>query len=170
MTLSGETKRRGAPRNDRASFMRRVDASGGSEACHRWTGPVDRDGYGHIRWCGPKKLVHRVAFFLEHGRWPEPCALHTCDNPSCVNPRHLVEGTQPENIADMDAKGRRRNIGAAPGELHHNARLTEQKVRDIRASAALCRVTHAELAARYGVSRTNITLLLNRKTWAHVSP
>jgi len=79
--------------------------------CHLWTGSTDGDGYGQIglgaRGEGLEKAP-RVAFFLEHGRWPEPCALHKCDNPPCVRPDHLFEGTKADNMRDMANKGRSR--------------------------------------------------------------
>lgn len=53
---------------------------------------------------------------------------HTCDNPRCINPRHLVIGTAADNSADMVHRGR-----SLKGTRHHKARLDEQKVADIRA-------------------------------------
>jgi len=76
--------------------------------CHIWTGA--RQGkYGAIRLGkrGSKvKRAHVVAFFLAHGRWPDPCALHHCDVPLCANVAHVFEGTKLANVRDMIAKGR----------------------------------------------------------------
>jgi hypothetical protein len=38
--------------------------------------------------------------------------LHTCDNPECCNPEHLVTGSQGENTRDTEIKGRRRHGSA----------------------------------------------------------
>ncbi len=91
----------------RERFFKKVDTSGGPDACHPWTGRLSRNGRGQFSIGARKKeTASRVAFFLEHGRWPEPCALHTCDNPPCCNVRHLFEGTQADNLEDMARKGR----------------------------------------------------------------
>jgi hypothetical protein len=76
--------------------------------CHEWTSSKSDRGYGLFAIGGThhNQKAHRVAFWLEHGRWPEPAALHLCDNRPCVNPAHLAEGTQRDNLADMRAKGR----------------------------------------------------------------
>lgn len=87
--------------------------------CWTWLRQVNENGYGRLS-SGPRGsevryYAHRVAFLVTHGRWPEPCALHRCDNRRCVNPAHLVEGTRPENHADMVEKGRH----AAPTRKSH---------------------------------------------------
>lgn len=86
-----------------------------SNGCHLWTGATDKDGYGKFQITTTsrrQKYVrsHRFAFFLAHGRWPEGFALHSCDNPPCVNPEHLSDGTQRENIQQCIARGRHPNL------------------------------------------------------------
>ncbi len=112
---------------DRKLFTRRplherffdyVDMSGGLDACWPWTGAtkVSRGGArrGKIRGDSPEPgvpgrllLAHRVSLALyTDGVIPGPeveCA-HTCDNPICVNPRHLEWKSHAENMADYIRK------------------------------------------------------------------
>jgi hypothetical protein len=74
--------------------------------CHVWTGRTNEFGYGKFSMRGAEHRAHRVAFFLAESRWPDPCALHRCDNPACVRRDHLFEGTKKDNSADMVAKKR----------------------------------------------------------------
>lgn len=70
--------------------------------CWTWIGPVNRGGYG--LW--GKKLAHRVAFAEAIGTIPEGAlVLHRCDNPPCVNPKHLYAGTASDNMNDALARG-----------------------------------------------------------------
>jgi hypothetical protein len=126
--------------------------------CHEWKACRYPRGYGKVTVKGKQYLAHRIAFFHAHGRWPKPCALHHCDNPSCVNPAHLFEGTQQDNIADMFEKGRQPNLEytASRGEAHGRAQLSDRDVRDIRANALLCRVSRQELADRFGCSKGHV--------------
>ena len=77
-----------------------------SDGCWLWTAARNEQGYGEFSLDGKLQRAHRVSFYLAHGRWPEPNALHKCDNPPCVRPDHLFEGTHKENMADMTSKGR----------------------------------------------------------------
>lgn len=83
--------------------------------CWVWIGSTFGIGYGHIRIGGERKSLptHRVAWFMHYGVWPNPFALHRCDNPACVRWEHLFEGDHIANQKDKVAKGRQ-----AKGKLH----------------------------------------------------
>lgn len=56
-------------------------------------------GYGRFALNGKVEQAHRVAFTLAHGREPVRDLHHTCRNPACVSPAHLVEVTPREHGA-----------------------------------------------------------------------
>jgi hypothetical protein len=73
--------------------------------CWMWIGAASGQ-YGQMLFNGRYEKAHRLAWWFEHHEWPAMIILHDCDNPSCVNPRHLRDGTYAENTQDMYAKGR----------------------------------------------------------------
>jgi hypothetical protein len=140
--------------------------------CWEWTACLDKKGYGRITVAlenGKQRVTgaHRVAWFLEHGRWPEPMALHRCDNPLCVRPDHLFEGDVVDNFYDMRAKGRERH---PRGEHHPRAILTEEQVISLRAaSARRPREKHKQVAERLGISIHTLRAALRGVSWSHVT-
>lgn len=77
--------------------------------CWNWKGCKDKNGYGSIFVKSPNKTmsVHRLSFKLANGFLPRKLDVcHTCDNPGCVNPKHLWVGTAKENIQDCIKKKR----------------------------------------------------------------
>lgn len=89
-----------------ARFRSKIDASVGPDACHIWTGTKNKAGYGAASLAGQFVLAHRLSHALATGDATAQVVMHTCDNPSCVNPAHLRSGSHMENMADMRAKGR----------------------------------------------------------------
>lgn len=133
--------------------LRRIAPPSGDDECWVWTGAVDPDdGYGVMGWEGRNLRPHRVAWELANGR-RIPSGLvvrHRCDNPPCCNPRHLLIGTQADNIADAVARDRH-----VYGERSGQAKLTTAQVSAIRAALADGR-RMSELARQFGVSKTHI--------------
>jgi hypothetical protein len=60
-----------------------------------------KEGYGHIQG----QRLHRIVFNFYNGFLPE-VVMHICDNPRCINPKHLVAGTWALNNKDRASKGR----------------------------------------------------------------
>lgn len=92
--------------------------------CWEWFGKKRRDGYGVVSVGSGWRLgAHRVSFLLDQGWLPtvddsgEPLVVrHTCDNPPCVNPTHLVYGTHADNYRDAVARGRHRGFAVLSSE------------------------------------------------------
>ncbi len=75
--------------------------------CWLWTGCAARECYG-VMSVGPQtRRATHLSYFIHHGVDPDgSVVMHSCDVPNCVNPGHLTQGTQKENVADMIRKGR----------------------------------------------------------------
>jgi hypothetical protein len=87
-------------------FWSQVDI-GKNGACWLWKGRKHQ-GYGRIYFKGKQRYVHRIAWELANGI-PVPdglFVLHSCDEPSCVNPSHLRLGNQAQNMKEMKERGR----------------------------------------------------------------
>jgi hypothetical protein len=132
-------------------------------SCWEWNGAKTRQGYGKLsiglsKWA----LAHRVSFLIHNDYIPvNLCVLHSCDNPSCVNPNHLFLGTYLDNIDDKMRKGRfKPNLG----EKNGSHKLTNDEVISIRADSR----TYPKIAESYNVSLSLITKIKNKRLWKHL--
>ena len=91
--------------------------------------------------------------------------LHKCDNPKCVNPYHLLPGTQSDNSKDMWIKGRNALLR---GEQLSYSKLTAEQVLAIRARYRLrSKLDNTTAIARdYGMSQQQIYSIVTRRDWA----
>ena len=136
-----------------------------SKGCWGWTGGINKpSGYAVFRdRATAVSAAHRVAYQLFVGPIPKGMFVcHKCDNPGCVNPKHLFLGTHKDNQADKAKKKR------ATGERNGNAKLTPAKVLKIRKDYAAEKFNMYELADKYSVTRPLIGAIINRKIWTHI--
>jgi hypothetical protein len=119
---------------------------------------ADSQGYGMVRIDGNRKMykIHRLVAEKVYGVIPKgKVIMHTCDNPSCVNPSHLRVGTYKENTQDMWSKGRHRRAGNThTGYAHGNTKLSYEvgdKVRELHDRGW----SDTEIAEAFGISRAS---------------
>lgn len=147
-------------------FWRFVDKRASNE-CWNWIG-TKLNGYGRFS-IGSKESgsdgAHRISWRMHNNAEIQDgmVVMHSCDNPSCVNPSHLSLGTYKENTADMIAKGRKRVV-SPKGEGNGKSLLNEEKVRIIKQS----NLSHAELARKLGVSPNCVRGVRIGRTWTHI--
>lgn len=128
--------------------------------CWEWTAFKNRKGYGIFKLNGRHVGAHRISYELYISEIPKGLlCLHRCDNPSCVNPKHLFLGTNQDNMNDMKSKGRK-----PKGSDSYRAKLTWEQVVDIR-SFVKCGASEADMARRHNVNPSCINKIINNKTW-----
>ena len=143
-------------------FNLNVDKSGD---CWIWEAKQNGDGYGLIKIKGKVYLTHRVAWRIFHKEDPGAVRLlHSCNNPSCVNPVHLRKGSQAENNAQAFADGRK----SCDGVLNPSAKLRKCDVLLIR-EMHTNGIPQREIRKRFNwVSKSTIKSVIARDSWRSV--
>ena len=144
-------------------FCRKVKV-GAEHECWPWTAGTTPNGYGKFHVHGAALGAHRVSFWLEHGRWPEPMALHRCGNKACVNPTHIYEGDSKDNYVDSLNSGT-----AVHGEAHHMAKLRARDVRRIRELIAGTPATSSEIARAFDITPQLVSAIKHGRAWRNVT-
>ena len=102
--------------------------------------------------------LHRKVYYEATGEWPE-VVRHTCDNPRCINPAHLIGGTQCDNMRDMRERGRAGDC-TNHGEDNGRAVLSDAQVANIRAAYTGRYGQKSALARKYNVGVSQICRIL----------
>lgn len=131
--------------------------------CWIWIRAKTGSGYGTFKRGSNYVLAHRMSYELFKGSIKEGLFIcHSCDNRSCINPNHLWEGTQSENMKDCFDKGR---SGLKFGDKHPNAKLSFAKARKIRELYSSGNIDQYQLASKFGVHRNIISAVINKRIW-----
>ena len=134
------------------------------EGCWIWTATKNSNGYGSYG----KRLAHRVSYEIYNGDIPDStCVLHKCDVRECVNPAHLWLGSRKENMQDCKAKGRMSMPPRFVGSAHPESKMDESKVQAVRLDV-LGGLAKRAAARKYGIDRSTLRSILERRTWRHV--
>ncbi len=164
-----KNKRSGRRKSWSEKVWSKVDKRGPDE-CWPWIG-CKKEGYGYInlrvglRSKGKQKKIaaHRSVYELIKGKIPHGMLVrHSCHNPSCCNPSHLLVGTDADNARDKCLAGR-----SLQGERNPRAKLTKNKVLTIR-KLRTRGWTLKRIAQRYDVNIATVGYICSRRIWSHV--
>lgn len=156
------------PEQHAIAFWNKIAITANDNQCWLWTGSFFKNGYGYHKLNKKKIRSHRLAWSYPDYVIPDGMyILHSCDNRSCCNPKHLFLGTHQDNMDDMIAKGRQ----ASPekishkGEANGNSKLTMSIAREIRLRFEVESISKRQLAREYSVSDTLIGYIVIGKIW-----
>ena len=152
--------------SDFARFMAYVDACDRNEnGCWQWPGYL-KNGYGALSIKNHAEYAHRISLAMRLGPIPDDIqAMHDCDNRPCINPFHLLPGTQQVNIADAVLKGRNSIPPVIRGEAHPKASLSDLEVEyllDLAEGYGFKR--QRELSRQFGISQSSLWRFIKGKT------
>jgi len=126
--------------------------------CLDWTGAMNGRGYGLTRVNTNEKIyTHRLALQLEGVDIDGLFVLHSCDRPSCCNPKHLRTGTPSENTNDMLIRKRYGKI----------ATINEEQCLEIR-RLKKTGIPQWRLGETYGISQAQVSRIVNNAQWKHI--
>lgn len=148
------------------AFYAHLDINLTEDDCWIWNGCKDKNGYGKLTLNKKDCRAHRISWQLINGEIPNKMIIcHSCDNPPCVNPRHLFLGTHKINNADMIKKGRKKIFS---GSLNPMAKLTENDVVEIRKWAE-SGIKHGIIAYNFGIKKSSISQIVTKKSWKNIN-
>lgn len=129
------------------------------EGCLEWKGAFKKTGmrYGAVSINRRQYHVHRICYQYVVGDIPDGLVVrHTCDNPKCYNPKHLLLGTDRENTQDRIERDR-----SAKGEQNGNVRFTAQEALEIFRSEG----SYSEIARRFQTTHQTIRFIKLGVQW-----
>jgi hypothetical protein len=117
-------------------FLEKVSIPVDLSECWEWTASKKK-GYGQFKWNGKMVLAHRYSYLMFNGELIDGLVImHRCDNPSCVNPNHLDQGTYKDNMQDCLSKGRHKEANKT--HCPHGHEYTEENTRNSLTSGRQC--------------------------------
>lgn len=146
--------------NKITDVWRHVNMHGGdTEPCWEWKlalsgGTARGKPKPYFSVEGRKLMATRLIYEMFYGETLQQAQVirHTCDNPWCCNPHHMIAGTHQENMDDMVERDRH-------GLPHHVVRNIRKLLKEGR--------LHRQVASLYGVDRSTVTRIANDQIHTH---
>ncbi|KKP77809.1 MAG: hypothetical protein UR73_C0010G0003 [candidate division WS6 bacterium GW2011_GWF1_35_23] len=158
--------------NFKIRFWKLVDLKDKSDSdCWNWLSIKDKDGYGKIKIRIEKGKfkrfgAHRISYMIHNGKIEgDLCVLHSCDNPTCVNPNHLRLGTHQDNARDKKIRNRQPH---PKGILHGGAKINVNDVIRIRSLYKNKNIKLISIAEEFNLTISTITNIATGKDWSHI--
>jgi hypothetical protein len=131
-----------------------------TETCWIWTGAKLDGNYGAFQLNGKCIGAHLFSYLIHFGQIDEGLLVrHSCDNPPCVYPDHLLIGTNQDNVQDRVTRRRE-----AVGERVGLSKLTASKVQEIRLDLR----SFTEIALEYEITAGEVGHIKHRRIWKHL--
>ena len=136
--------------------------------CWEWKRSKNIYGYGTLKVNGKTVTAHKTAYELFVGEVPDGLlVLHSCDNPSCINPAHLHVGTQSDNMKECYERGRSSiKPVSLKGEKNGSAKLTSADVNEIRKMLS-CGKKQQQIAEVFKISQSQVSNIARERRWAY---
>ena len=141
--------RTGRPKNTHEDFLSRLKKEGD---CLVYTGHRNKDNYGIFGFNSKSYRTHCYSYEHYVGEIPKGLLVrHTCDNPPCVLPSHLVLGTHQDNMDDMVARGRAGNVNDEECRNGHPRTKENTYINKVSKNTDMrtCKVCNSESHKRY---------------------
>lgn len=157
-------------------FWKKVN-KGTDNECWVWNARKNHDGYGEFWYNNHTVKAHRMSWLLHNGLIPDDkCILHRCDNPPCVNPKHLWIGSLKDNTRDMISKSRQNFVGDFRhlprndyhGEDRSNAKLNDEKVMLMRRLHKKSGLSTRKLAKMFSIGKSVAWSVIAQSRWKHI--
>jgi hypothetical protein len=147
-------------------YAKPIEFTLNENGCHICTSHPVCGGYPTLKRNGKRSAVFRYVFQQHHNRsilkrcGKERIELrHKCDNKRCINPEHLILGTNHDNHMDMVERGL---TAHQTGETNGRAKLTWEAVAIIRKDL---HVSGADMARRFNVGIHVVSDVRHFKSW-----
>lgn len=122
-----------------------------------------RNGYPVQTRNRQQTTIARLVLIHRYGKQSSDIVTrHGCDNRACINPDHIIPGSNADNVHDKMERQRQ-----ARGEQHGRAKLTASEVLKIRALHG-SNMSNTKIVRLFGISRTTVRNIIARETWRHL--
>ena len=152
-------------------FWNNISITANDDKCWDWKCCTNKKGYGIVRINKKNWLTHRLAYFLNYKIDPiDKLVCHSCDNPKCVNQKHLWIGTNKENMHDKITKGRSgyEKRKTLRGEENGYSKLTSVQILEIRNLYQTTKTSYRKLSKFFNVGTSHISRIVKKQVWKHI--